>query len=569
MKLSEARRVFSSGVANRIANDSTRWALFQNDVNRGSRAVGEIADAEAYGTKHGTGTKAEWAIAWWQRVCEVIGTDWLRDDPAGFSTDGSIFRAFSERESVLQKAAALELARKVTNNIDKAKSAKPATIKAILWTARAALVDLGCAMPQLPAPRKLFNSITKAYVVRHGQLSLIKKKKQVIAPAVSKAMLVLTGAVGNMTVDWDSVFWVMIGAMYTLSLNSGMRKCALTAAHSDDLYIMLANVSWYVDGTLIVDPTPADINRVADGDIVRVIPPAGDKTDAYGDVFGTDAMYFRVNSSDPLSCANWLLKRERLAPSTLPRRNTPLFSPDGSTTPFTASFIDTFFTAWISCVVGPAAAVDYTWHCCRATLASELALFGSTDEMIQVFCRWRSPTSVAEYRHLTPDAYADTISAATQLDATATTIRRVITDDDDAILAIAAEEDAEADEPAARVQRRDVAMRAALAATPLTGRKRPQAQPPAPRPVGNLTSVDLGDDRLQVTDLDPRNIVGSRMRINHSAWPGHESSTASSWCRVVGLSTEDSDKYALRAEDEEVYLFSWTHDLRRLAPSWA
>jgi hypothetical protein len=59
------------------------------------------------------------------------------------------------------------------------------------------------------------------------------------------------------------------------------------------------------------------------------------------------------------------------------------------------------------------------------------------------------------------------------------------------------------------------------------------------------------------------------MRINHSAWPGHESSTASSWCRVVGLSTEDGDKYALRAEDEEVYLFSWTHDLRRLAPSWA
>ena len=29
---------------------------------------------------------------------------------------------------------------------------------------------------------------------------------------------------------------------------------------------------------------------------------------------------------------------------------------------------------------------------------SELALFGSADEMIQVFCRWRSPTSVAEYR---------------------------------------------------------------------------------------------------------------------------------------------------------------------------
>ena len=64
---------------------------------------------------------------------------------------------------------------------------------------------------------------------------------------------------------------------------------------------------------------------------MRFMPPMGDKTEAFGQNFGHEYMYFRVDSTDPLSCAHWLLRRELVAPPKGRRDATPHFSPDGLT----------------------------------------------------------------------------------------------------------------------------------------------------------------------------------------------------------------------------------------------
>ena len=59
-------------------------------------------------------------------------------------------------------------------------------------------------------------------------------------------MLSVCGMVGKYLVDWDSVFWMMMGAAYVTCLNTGLRKCSISTAHPDDLYATLANIagSW-------------------------------------------------------------------------------------------------------------------------------------------------------------------------------------------------------------------------------------------------------------------------------------------------------------------------------------
>ena len=382
-------------------------------------------------------------MSWWQRVCETIKTPWWRNDPDGFSYDSATRAAFVEREQLLTKAAVLQLAREVRNNVNRELSAKPGTIRAIISTARSTMInELGCP-PTPPHPmREIFSSITSAYVKRHGQIALLRKKKKVIPRAASLQMLSVCGMVGRYVVDWGSTFWIMIGAAYVTCLNTGLRKCSISTAHPDDLYATLANISWFVDGEWRTEPTVTQLKTVKDGDLMRFMPPMGDKTDAYGQNFGHEFMYFRVDSADPLSCAHWLLKRELCAPPSGRRDATPLFSPDGGNAAFAASFLDSFLQQWLTVVMGPHKAAEHSWHACRATLASSLGMNKETGEIIQVMCRWKSAESVREYNHITPDVYADKVAAAMAVDASQAPKRHhVVTDDDEAMAVLQAEMD--------------------------------------------------------------------------------------------------------------------------------
>lgn len=111
--------------------DDSPWALFQGSPDALHQALRDIGAAQATGTKHGTSSKEEWAFAWWQRACAFSGTAWLRNDPAGFSVNADVRAAWVARETLLTKSVALFLSRNVRNNVDKSKSAKLGTLKAI------------------------------------------------------------------------------------------------------------------------------------------------------------------------------------------------------------------------------------------------------------------------------------------------------------------------------------------------------------------------------------------------------------------------------------------------------
>ena len=345
-----------------------------------------------------------------------------------------------ERETELTQGVAIFLARNVKNNVDKNISAKPGTLRAILTTARNILSRHGCPVPPMLPLRELFNGITREYVLRHGQLALLKKRKKVLPKDDSIAMVTLAEgtAIGSYTVKSDDTLWVMMVAMFTTLLNTGLRKCAVSAAHPDDLFAMLSNLTWWIAGEHVAEPTMEQMMNLPKGSFAAIVPPMGDKTDAYGDVFGSDIMYFAYDPDDVLGCARWLRLREISAPAPGLRASTPLFSPDGGGTPFTARYLDNFFVAWLTTVVGPTRAVEHSLHSCRATLASALGVLNTNTDVIQALCRWKSPQSVAQYRRLTPFAYASLVRTAMATDASQAPAGPC-TDDDDAMAALDAE----------------------------------------------------------------------------------------------------------------------------------
>lgn len=75
--------------------------------------------------------------------------------------------------------------------------------------------------------------------------------------------------VGGREVDWASTYWLMVGAMFVTMLNTGLWKCSVSTAHPDDFQILLCNVTWWLSGEQVVEPTRNDLHRVRPGDFVR------------------------------------------------------------------------------------------------------------------------------------------------------------------------------------------------------------------------------------------------------------------------------------------------------------
>ncbi|KAL1496525.1 hypothetical protein AB1Y20_016478 [Prymnesium parvum] len=164
----------------------------------------DLGAVQATGTKKDTAEKEDWAFGWWQRARASAGTTWLRNDPAGFSVDAEARAVWAARETLLTKTLALLVAR-----------------------------------------------------------------KRVLPRAVSVRMLTLPFGtkVGGHAVDWESTFWLMIDAMFVTMLNTGLRKCSVSTAHPDDFQILLCNVSWWLGGEHVSEPTRQDLQRVRPGNL--------------------------------------------------------------------------------------------------------------------------------------------------------------------------------------------------------------------------------------------------------------------------------------------------------------
>jgi integrase len=282
----------------------------------------------------------------------------------------------------------------------------------------------------------VLKGITAAHIKEHGSESLLPGRMEPLGPALLRSLLSTpTGTkLGSKVLDWDSPLFLCLGAMMALAGGTGFRKAEVAKPNGidfDDRRLRRASLLWLIDGVLVADPTPLQLEDLVELRDAAVIKPPRSKGDQDGSKFGAHPVYQPYNPSDPANAAARLRRIELRYPRHGAQRlSTPLFFSDARTfAPITHSMVDTYLHHLIRHNVPAADVNNYSFHSFRIGFACALLAAGCPYDMIQALARWRSAESVKIYARLNPSDYANWVSKAlTQVTTSHTTARLPVID---------------------------------------------------------------------------------------------------------------------------------------------
>jgi len=163
-------------------------------------------------------------------------------------------------------------------------------------------------------------------------------------------------------------------------------------------YLVRSHVSFIIGGSIIVDPSRADLLRMAPGDTV-LLAPCASKPDQFGERHCTFPSSLRYDGT-PLCAAGALRAIELDFPcSGEARKSRPVFA-DASNKPFSYRVLNEWLHKLLVALVGNGVASTLSWHSFRIELACRLRAANCPDSTIQLICRWACPESVQTYAQI-------------------------------------------------------------------------------------------------------------------------------------------------------------------------
>jgi hypothetical protein len=131
--------------------------------------------------------------------------------------------------------------------------------------------------------------------------------------------------VGKFVIRTGSAVTVVLGCLWLLLLDSGMRLAELTSNKWDVTCCSRANVSFMIGETVHRAPSRLKLLGMRNGDYAIVTPPPS-KKDRYGNVWGCKPIWLDFREGDRGCAARALRELELVLPVDEARRaNTPLF----------------------------------------------------------------------------------------------------------------------------------------------------------------------------------------------------------------------------------------------------
>ena len=202
----------------------------------------------------------------------------------------------------------------------------------------------------------------------------------------------------------DARFWAGWRLIDTYADQAGPRKSEIVGY--EDIAFTRADVQFVLNGRVIPDPSPSDLNAMKSGrDRVHVKVNIS-KADFDGTKFGPSLVALLLNADNPMSFAAAVVDYELAYPLRgAARRTTPLFTTDG-VTPWTGSLIDATLTAVMRATLTPAQRIRKTFHSKRVWVATGLSDLKSSDGEIQAMVRWSSVESLRIYARMNLDYQA-------------------------------------------------------------------------------------------------------------------------------------------------------------------
>ena len=271
----------------------------------------------------------------------------------------------------------------------------------------------GVQMPGYRALAAAFAGLMRSYLAHHGPGSLAPRRAEPMKFSMMRAiyraapMVRVAGRVWSD--DCHDVFIfrrLNVFLMYT--------AFRLGEATGPDPFLTFAHLVWSIRGTIVTDPTAAQLRSLRPGlDYAQVAPPLS-KADQWGER-NCPFMVTLTYSEGPENPAAQLRDLELRCRGSGPRSARALF-PNAAGEPYAHATLCHLLKGILTFLYSEAVASVYTFHSYRSGLATALHAAGVPDATIQLICRWMCPESLHAYRRMGTREHERLTAAAAQTD---------------------------------------------------------------------------------------------------------------------------------------------------------
>lgn len=271
----------------------------------------------------------------------------------------------------------------------------------------------GVRMPGYRALAAAFAGLMRSYLAHHGPGSLAPRRAEPMKFSMMRAIYRATPMVRVAGRVWsDDCHDVFIFRRLNVFLMYTAFR--LGEATGPDPFLTFAHLVWSIRGTIVTEPTAAQLRSLRPGlDYAQVAPPLS-KADQWGER-NCPFMVTLTYSEGPENPAAQLRDLELRCRGSGPRSARALF-PNAAGEPYAHATLCHLLKGILTFLYSEAVASVYTFHSYRSGLATALHAAGVPDATIQLICRWMCPESLHAYRRMGTREHERLTAAAAQAD---------------------------------------------------------------------------------------------------------------------------------------------------------
>ena len=269
----------------------------------------------------------------------------------------------------------------------------------------------GVQMPGYRALAAAFAGLMRSYLAHHGPGSLAPRRAEPMKFSMMRAIYRAAPTVRVAGRVWsDDCHDVFIFRRLNVFLMYTAFR--LGEATGPDPFLTFAHLVWSIRGTVVTDPTAAQLRSLRPGlDYAQVAPPLS-KADQWGER-NCPFMVTLTYSEGPENPAAQLRDLELRCRGSGPRSARALF-PNAAGEPYAHATLCHLLKGILTFLYSEAVASVYTFHSYRSGLATALHAAGVPDATIQLICRWMCPESLHAYRRMGTREHERLTAAAAQ-----------------------------------------------------------------------------------------------------------------------------------------------------------
>ena len=397
-----------------VNSNSTSSYAFRGDPEELRDLVGASVRAQAFAANDNSLAAEQGHYhLYWMPYCDQQFTPYIRPDLRRLSFDEA------QLEEAWWGGAIPWIQKRMPNGQGIIGAALPQSILKVVRNIRRAHKRQGIETASLGAAVRATDGLLKEFLLEHGALALVPKRKEPLTNEEIAAMFRYSGPIGatrsKKTLDWLSSQYSSLLAMFHTLAQTGMRKGEVSLppkVRFDKSRLSMRNIRWRIGGVVYDELTPELYARLCSEGGYALLRPPPSKADPFSLHWGPCTIYLRYDATENINAARELAREEmrRCVPLS-ERESTPLFvTSDGAA--WRHQELATVFHQIVTAVCGDARAKQVSMHSWRVYLACALLSKGASFATIQAMLRWKSEDALRIYARMNDFVYADWLSSA-------------------------------------------------------------------------------------------------------------------------------------------------------------